>query len=165
MLVGEQPGDREDVVGRPFVGPAGGLLDRAFEEVGLDRSQVYLTNAVKHFKNEERGKRRLHKRPNQYEIDRCRWWLDRELAIVKPKVLLALGATAAKILVGRAVKVGKEPAKPIGLADGRTCLVTIHPSAILRMRDDKDRRAALARLKADIVCANRLAQARPDSRR
>lgn len=159
MLVGEQPGDKEDVAGRPFVGPAGRILDRACEEAGLDRSQVYLTNAVKHFKNEERGKRRLHKRPNHYEIERCRWWLDRELAIVKPKGLLALGATAGRILVGRPVKVGKEPAKPIELADGRKCLVTIHPSAIVRMPDDRDRHAALARLKTDLIHANQMAQA------
>jgi uracil-DNA glycosylase family protein len=101
MLVGEQPSDKEDLAGRPFVGPAGRLLDRALEEAAIPRSETFVTNAVKHFKHEPRGKRRLHKRPNTYEIDRCRWWLTQELAIVQPQVVVALGATAARSLFGR----------------------------------------------------------------
>ncbi len=106
MLVGEQPGDQEDIAGRPFVGPAGKILDRALAEAGIDRKKVYVTNAVKHFKNEPRGKKRLHRRPNSYEISRCKWWLDGELAIVNPKLVVALGATAASSLAGRAVAIG-----------------------------------------------------------
>src|SRR5437588_1574572 len=106
MLVGEQPGDQEDKAGLPFVGPAGRVLDRALEEVGIDRKRVFVTNAVKHFKYEMRGKRRLHKRPNAYEIDRCRWWQDLERAIVKPAVIVALGATAARSVLGRPATIG-----------------------------------------------------------
>src|SRR5690348_3818454 len=107
MLVGEQPGDQEDLQGHPFVGPAGRELDKALEEVGLDRKTVYVTNAVKHFKNEPRGKRRLHKRPNRYEVERCRWWLDREIAIVQPDLILALGVTAANILTGKSITISR----------------------------------------------------------
>jgi len=107
---GKQPGDQEDIAGHVFVGPSGKLLDRALAAVGVDRAEVYLTNAVKHFKNEPRGKRRLHKRPNRYEIDQCRWWIEHEIAIVQPKIILALGATAGGALTGRPVKVGKKPA-------------------------------------------------------
>ena len=107
MLVGEQPGDKEDLAGQPFVGPAGRLLDRALEEAGIARERVFVTNAVKHFKYEPRGKRRLHKRPNAHEIDRCRWWLDLERAIVKPEAIVALGATAARSLFGRPMTIAK----------------------------------------------------------
>src|SRR5690606_6440407 len=105
VLVGEQPGDQEDLAGRPFVGPAGALLDRAMAEAGIDRARVYVTNAVKHFKYERRGKRRIHQKPNAGEITACRWWLDRELSMLRPRLIVALGATAARALVGRAVSV------------------------------------------------------------
>ena len=112
MLVGEQPGDQEDLAGRPFVGPAGRILDRALEEAGISRRDIFVTNAVKHFKHEMRGKRRLHKRPNAHEIERCRWWLERERAIVQPAAIVALGATAARSVLGRAVSVLKLRGRP-----------------------------------------------------
>ncbi len=141
MLVGEQPGDREDIAGRPFVGPAGKILDRALGEAGIDRGKVFVTNAVKHFKNEPRGKRRLHKRPNAREIEACHWWLDIERRIVKPQLVLALGATAARSILGRAVTIGRIRGRVQALADGSRVVVTIHPSALLRVRDEKDRAA------------------------
>jgi DNA polymerase len=156
VLVGEQPGDQEDLAGRPFVGPAGKLLDRALVEAGVDRSEVYVTNAVKHFKFEQRGKRRLHKRPNQYEISRCRWWLDLELALVRPKLVVALGATAASALVGRPVSIGAERDTPVTFAGGQRGLITIHPSAILRMHGESDRAAATEQLAHDLAHARAL---------
>jgi DNA polymerase len=134
MLVGEQPGDREDVAGRPFVGPAGQLLDRALADAGIGRDEVYLTNAVKHFKFEPRGKRRLHKRPNRYEIDVCRFWLEHELAIVDPAVVVALGATAAQSLLRRTVTIGEVRGRQIHFGEW-TGLVTVHPSYLLRIPD------------------------------
>jgi uracil-DNA glycosylase family protein len=141
MLVGEQPGDKEDLAGKPFVGPAGRLLDRALIDAGVARGQAFVTNAVKHFKHEMRGKRRLHKRPNTYEIERCRWWLERELAIVKPEVVVALGATAARSLFGRPMAVGKNRGLELHLENGTRAFITIHPSALLRIeeRADKER--------------------------
>ena len=139
MLVGEQPGDQEDLAGRPFVGPAGRILDSALEEAGISRRDVFVTNAVKHFKHEMRGKRRLHKRPNGSEIDRCRWWLERERAIVRPAPIVALGATAARSVLGRAVSVLKIRGQAQQLADGTAALVTIHPALLLRMDDDADK--------------------------
>src|SRR6202035_783263 len=127
-FVGEQPGDREDREGRPFVGPAGLLLDRALAEAGVDRRRVYVTNAVKHFKFEPRGKRRLHKRPNAAEIDICRWWLDRERAIVRPRVVVALGATAARGVLGRAVTIASVRGEVLPGGDDSRVIVTIHPS-------------------------------------
>jgi DNA polymerase len=150
MLVGEQPGDREDLAGRPFVGPAGLLLDRALADAGISRKSVFVTNAVKHFKHELRGKRRLHKRPTAYEIDRCRWWLDRELAIVKPEVVVALGATAARGLFGRPLAIGTSRGRPMRLDDGTPAVVTIHPSALLRIREQADRRREYVLLVADL---------------
>jgi DNA polymerase len=135
MVVGEQPGDREDVAGKPFVGPAGRILDRALEEAGIARGKVFVTNAVKHFKYEQRGKRRLHKRPNADEIEACRWWLELERALVKPSVVLALGATAARSLLGRPVTLAKARGRPLAIVDGVSILVTIHPSFLLRLRD------------------------------
>jgi uracil-DNA glycosylase family protein len=146
MLVGEQPGDHEDVAGLPFVGPAGRMLDRALADAGISRKEVFVTNAVKHFKHEMRGKRRLHKRPNAYEIDRCRWWQDLERAIVKPDVIVAMGATAARSLLGRPTTIGKVRGKELPLDEGRaTAVVTVHPSALLRIQDraDKDRQYEL----------------------
>jgi uracil-DNA glycosylase family protein len=137
MLVGEQPGDKEDVEGRPFVGPAGKLLDRALDDAGIDRSQTYVTNAVKHFKWTARGKRRIHQKPTWGEIAACRMWLDAELGVVQPRVLVALGATAAQSLYGRQFRVTKQRGVPVESPLAEVALATIHPSAILRS-DDRD---------------------------
>ncbi len=153
MLVGEQPGDHEDLAGHPFVGPAGKILDRAMAEAGLDRAKVWLTNAVKHFKNEPRGKKRLHKRPNRYEVEVCRVWLRQEISLVKPQLVLALGVTAAVALAGRPVVLSRERGKVIELADGQRGMVTTHPSSILRMPDQKARHAAFAALVKDLKAA------------
>jgi uracil-DNA glycosylase len=159
MLVGEQPGDQEDLAGHPFVGPAGKVLDRAMAEAGLDRKKVYLTNAVKHFKNELRGKKRLHKRPNRYEVEVCRVWLRQEISLVRPQLILALGVTAAVALAGRPVVLSRERGKVIELADGQRGMVTTHPSSILRMPDQKARHAAFAALVKDLKAAARQAAA------
>jgi uracil-DNA glycosylase family protein len=158
MLVGEQPGDSEDLSGRPFVGPAGKILDRALQEVQIARGDIYVTNAVKHFKHEMRGKRRLHKRPNTEEIIQCKWWLDQELQLVRPHVVIALGATAARSLLGKVVTISGTRGVNHRLADGKIAVVTIHPSYLLRLRDpaDKDReyRAFVADLRhAKSLCA------------
>jgi uracil-DNA glycosylase len=158
MMVGEQPGNQEDLEGRPFVGPAGRVLDRAIAEAGIDRKQVFVTNAVKHFKFEQRGKRRLHKKPNAYEIDRCRWWLDLERKIVKPELIVALGATAARGLMGRPVTIAKVRGMPMPLEDGSRMVTTIHPSYLLRIRDDNDKAAEYRRFVQDLrACAKLLA--------
>jgi uracil-DNA glycosylase family protein len=159
MLVGEQPGDQEDLAGHPFVGPAGKVLDRAMAEAGLDRKKVYLTNAVKHFKNEPRGKKRLHKRPNRYEVEVCRVWLRQEISLVRPQLILALGVTAAVVLAGRPVVLSRERGRVIELADGQRGMVTTHPSSILRMPDQKARHAAFAALVKDLKAAAKQAAA------
>ena len=159
MLVGEQPGDQEDLAGHPFVGPAGKILDRAMAEAGLDRGKVWLTNAVKHFKNEPRGKKRLHKRPNRYEVEVCRVWLRQEISLVRPHLILALGVTAAVALAGRPVVLSRERGKVIEFADGQRGLVTTHPSSILRMPDQKARHAAFAALVKDLKAAVKQAAA------
>ena len=149
LFVGEQPGDQEDKDGRPFVGPAGKLLDRALDEAGIDRSAVYVTNAVKHFKWEARGKRRIHQKPNWSEIAACRPWLDAELAVVKPRVLVALGATAAQALFGRQFRVTKERGRPLESELAPVAIATVHPSAILRSDNRETEFAAfVADLKA-----------------
>jgi uracil-DNA glycosylase len=135
MFVGEQPGDQEDKLGQPFVGPAGRIFDTALEEVGIDRSRVYVTNAVKHFKWEPRGKRRIHQKPNAAELAACRPWLDAELSVLKPRVLVCLGATAAQALLGRMFRVTKQRGMPIDSPLADVVVATIHPSAILRARD------------------------------
>lgn len=135
MIVGEQPGDQEDRSGHPFVGPAGRVLDEYMERAGIDRQRVYLTNAVKHFKFVPRGKRRLHQRPTAGEIDICRWWIDGERAIVKPQLLLALGATAARGLMGKTVSISKARGSAHPLEDGAELWVTVHPSYLLRLKD------------------------------
>ncbi|WP_380871813.1 uracil-DNA glycosylase [Sphingomonas sp. DBB INV C78] len=135
MLVGEQPGDQEDIAGMPFVGPAGQMLDRALVDAGLDRARLYLTNAVKHFKFEPRGKRRLHARPNAGEIEACRWWLDQERLLVRPRMIVALGATAARSLLGRPVTIVEVRGQAIPLDEQSALLVTIHPSFLLRLPD------------------------------
>jgi DNA polymerase len=140
MMVGEQPGDQEDLAGKPFVGPAGSVLDRAIADAGIDRKVVFVTNAVKHFKFEPRGKRRLHKRPNAYEIDRCHWWLDIEKALVKPDIVIALGATAVRSIAGKPLAVGKVRGRFIAMATGGRFLATIHPSYLLRIQDEDDKR-------------------------
>jgi uracil-DNA glycosylase family protein len=150
MLVGEQPGDKEDLAGKPFVGPAGRVLDRALADAGIPRSEVFVTNAVKHFKHEMRGKRRLHKRPNAYEIERCKIWLDTERALVKPVAIVALGATAARSLLGRPVTIAKVRGQTLRLADGTAGFVTIHPSWLLRMEDEADKEREYENFVADL---------------
>ncbi|MBX3499236.1 MAG: UdgX family uracil-DNA binding protein [Alphaproteobacteria bacterium] len=157
MLVGEQPGDREDIEGHPFVGPAGKLLDRALAEAGIERDATWLTNVVKHFKNEPRGRKRLHRRPDRYEIDRCRWWLDQEIALVKPSLIVALGVTAAEALTGRRVVLSRLRGGAIELPTGHRGLITTHPSAILRVPDAAAKRTAFAALVKDLKIAQRLA--------
>jgi len=150
MLVGEQPGDKEDLAGEPFVGPAGRLLDRALEEAGIDRSAAYVTNAVKHFKWKPRGSRRLHQTPRVGEIEACKPWLQAELEAVKPQALLAMGATAARAVFGPKVKVTKDRGQPLESPLAPVAAVTIHPSAILRLRDHDEREAELAAFVADL---------------
>jgi uracil-DNA glycosylase len=153
MLVGEQPGDKEDLAGKPFVGPAGRLLDQALRDAGIAREEIFVTNAVKHFKHEMRGKRRLHKRPDNYEIERCKIWLDVERSLVRPSTIVALGVTAARSLTGHTLTIGKVRGRPIDMADGTQLVVTIHPSALLRIEDDEDRQAAYQTFVADLKAA------------
>jgi uracil-DNA glycosylase len=159
VLVGEQPGNQEDIQGHPFVGPAGAVLDRALAEAGLDRNSVYVTNAVKHFKHEARGKRRLHKRPNRYEVEQCRWWLEQEMAIVKPVLVVALGTTAAHALSGKALTLSRERGHRLNFLNGMQGMMTLHPSAILRMPDEKSREKAFSDLVEDLQKAAKLAHA------
>jgi uracil-DNA glycosylase family protein len=157
MFVGEQPGDAEDLRGLPFVGPAGRVLDRAIADAGLDRSRIFVTNAVKHFKFEQRGKRRLHKRPDAYEVDRCRWWLDQERAIVEPAIVVALGATAARAVLGRSVAISRVRGKILADNDGDPVLITVHPSYLLRIQGDDERAKAYRSFVQDLhVCAEAL---------
>lgn len=155
MLVGEQPGDQEDRQGHPFVGPAGKLLARALEAAGIPREQTFVSNAVKHFKFELRGKRRIHKSPTQREIAACHHWLEDEIDLVKPTALVALGASAARSLLGKAVPVTAFRGQWLPREDGREVLVTLHPSALLRV-DSDDREAAFAAFVRDLVQAKRL---------
>lgn len=157
MLVGEQPGDREDLAGKPFVGPAGRILDRALAEAGIAREKVFVTNAVKHFKYEWRGKRRLHKRPNAGEIEACRWWLDLERSLVRPNIIVALGATAVRGVLGRTATIAKEREITHALADGTKVRVTIHPSLLLRLREEAEKLAEYERFVADLRAAAQLA--------
>ena len=156
-LVGEQPGDSEDRAGQPFVGPAGKLLDKALAEAGIDRKNVYVTNAVKHFKFEQRGKKRLHARPNAGEVKHYRWWLKRELDIVKPRVAVAMGATATLALAGKPLPVNANR----GPADfeGHAGFITVHPSSLLRMKDDTGRRTAFRQFVTDLKRARKMAAA------
>jgi uracil-DNA glycosylase len=158
MLVGEQPGDREDREGRPFVGPAGLLLDRALAEAGVDRGRIYVTNAVKHFKFEPRGKRRLHKRPNASEIKICRHWLLDEIEAIRPRLVVALGATAAQGLAGRAIPVGANRGAVLDVSNGLRVFITIHPSALLRLEDEEDKRSGYASFVNDLRSAEKLAK-------
>ncbi len=153
MLVGEQPGDREDIVGKPFVGPAGRILDQGLQDAGIAREKTFVTNAVKHFKHEMRGKRRLHKRPNNDEVERCKIWLDLERSLVKPSTVVALGVTAARSLTGRTVTIVKVRGKPLDMADGTKLVVTVHPAAFLRIEDEDERHAAYKSFVADLKAA------------
>jgi len=161
MLVGEQPGDKEDLAGKPFVGPTGHLLDRALHDAGIARREIFITGAVKHFKHEMRGKRRLHKGPNNYEIERCKIWLDIERGLVKPSTIVALGVTAARSLTGHTLTIGKVRGKPIAMADGTRLIVTIHPSALLRMAGDDERHVAYRSFVADLKAAATLRTGEP----
>jgi len=150
MVVGEQPGDHEDLAGRPFVGPAGRLFDAALAEAEIPRAAVFVTNAVKHFKFEQRGKRRLHARPNAGEIERCKWWLGQERKLVAPAVLVAMGATAVRSLLGRAVSVSSLRGEVTRLEDGTPMIATIHPSYLLRIREPEAREKERAGFVADL---------------
>lgn len=154
MLVGEQPGDQEDIAGQPFVGPAGQVLDRALAEAGVDRATTYVTNAVKHFKFEQRGKRRIHSKPNGPEIDACRWWIEQERMLIRPPVTVALGATAARSLIGKVVTISGSRGRPLKLEDGGECWVTIHPSYLLRLQDKSDKEREYAQFVEDLRTAN-----------
>src|SRR5246127_2471937 len=164
MLVGEQPGDEEDLAGKPFVGPAGRILDCALKDAGIARENTFVTNAVKHFKHEMRSKRRLHKRPNNYEIERCKIWLERERDLIKPSTIIALGVTAARSLTGRTVTIAKMRRTPVELADGTKLVVTIHPSALLRIDDENDKHAAYRDFVADLKAARAAASKAPAKR-
>ncbi|WP_380785252.1 UdgX family uracil-DNA binding protein [Sphingomonas sp. R86521] len=150
MFVGEQPGDQEDLAGRPFVGPAGQMFDKAMAEAGVDRARAYVTNAVKHFKFEQRGKRRIHQSPVAGEIEACRWWLEQEQMLVKPKVTVALGATAARALFGKVMAIGKNRGQALQLPDGGEAWITVHPSYLLRLPDEIARREEYARFVEDL---------------
>lgn len=155
MMVGEQPGDAEDLAGHPFVGPAGKLLDRALEDAGIDRAVVYVTNVVKHFKWEPRGKRRIHAKPNAAEIGACRPWLDTEIALVRPRILVCLGATAAQALLGKGFKVSQQRGTPVESSLAPVVVATVHPSSILRARDHETRRTEMARFVEDLKIVSR----------
>jgi DNA polymerase len=150
VFVGEQPGDQEDIAGRPFVGPAGAIFDAALERAGIDRGSVYVTNAVKHFKFVHRGKRRIHNKPDAGEVTACRWWLDHERALIEPQVTVALGATAARSLVGKVVTISRVRGAPLELADGGECWVTVHPSFLLRIPEQDRRREERALFVRDL---------------
>ncbi len=150
LLVGEQPGDKEDLEGRPFVGPAGAVLDKALAEAGIDRGEVYVTNVVKHFKWEPRGKRRIHKKPNALEISACRPWLEAEIAVTKPEVVVLLGATAAQGLLGRDFRVTQSRGQWVHSELAAHVLATVHPSSILRAPDDESRHEEMRRFISDL---------------
>ena len=158
MMVGEQPGDAEDLAGHPFVGPAGKLLDRALEEAGIERSRVYVTNVVKHFKWEARGKRRIHAKPNAGEIGACKPWLDTEIALVRPRIIVCLGATAAQALLGRGFKVTRQRGTFVESPLAPLVTATVHPSSILRAPDDAARRQEMRALVADLKKIKRALQ-------
>ena len=150
LFVGEQPGDQEDLAGRPFIGPAGQLFDEALERAGIDRSETYVTNAVKHFKFVQRGKKRIHSKPDTGEIDACRWWIEHERELIRPPLTVALGATAARSLIGKTVTISRVRGAPLTLADGGECWVTVHPSFLLRIPEQERRREERARFVGDL---------------
>src|SRR5206468_10672355 len=153
MLIGEQPGDQEDLQGKPFVGPAGRLLEKALDEAGIDRRRVYVTNAVKHFRFTRRGKRRLHEKPNAGQIRACRPWLDGEIEVVRPRIIVLLGATAAQAVMGPAFRVSKQRGEVLNSPVGLPVVATVHPSSILRAADNESREAAMSSFIADLRVA------------
>jgi DNA polymerase len=155
VMVGEQPGDKEDLAGKPFVGPAGGLLTKALEDAGIDRSDVYITNAVKHFKFEERGKRRIHKKPSETEIVACRPWLDAELSLIKPQIVVCLGATAAHAIIGKKHRLLQERGRFFEHSVAKSVTATVHPSAILRAPTPEQRHAAYEAFVSDLKAVRR----------
>jgi len=161
LFVGEQPGDTEDLAGRPFIGPAGKIFDEAVEAAGIDRTQVYVTNAVKHFKYERRGKRRIHMRPDAGEVAHCRWWVAKEIEIIQPRIVVALGATAYLSLTGESRPIAEVRGMPIPMQESRMLLVTTHPAAILRMPDEDLKARSLAAFRSDIQDVRRLAETLP----
>ena len=161
LFVGEQPGDKEDLAGRPFVGPAGRVLDEGLDAAGIDRKLAYVTNAVKHFKWQGRGKRRIHQKPNAAELAACRPWLDAEIAVVKPKVVVVLGATAAQALLGRQFRVTKQRGVPVESDLAPHVVATVHPSSILRQETDEDRAQAMREFVADLKVVANLLRATP----
>jgi uracil-DNA glycosylase len=156
MLVGEQPGDQEDLAGKPFVGPAGKLLDRALRAAGIDRSRVYVTNAVKHFRWTQRGKRRLHEKPNAQQVRACRPWLEAEIEVVRPRTIVLMGATAAQSVMGPAFRVSKQRGEVLSSSFGVPVVATAHPSSILRAMDDASRDAAMEAFVSDLMVAAKL---------
>lgn len=160
MLVGEQPGDREDLAGQPFVGPAGRILDRGLEEAGIPRDMVYVTNVVKHFRYKLRGKRRIHQRPDRWQISACMPWLEAELEVVEPRGLVCLGATAAQALLGPQVRIGRDRGRPLESDLAEVVTVTAHPSSILRAREEEERSAAMAEFVRDLGCVRSLVSGR-----
>jgi DNA polymerase len=151
LFVGEQPGDQEDLAGRPFVGPAGQLFDAALEKAGIDRSTTYVTNAVKHFKFTLRGKKRIHAKPDSGEIEACRWWQEQERGLIRPALTVALGATAARSLTGKTLTISRAREAPLTLADGSECWVTVHPSFLLRIPEEDRRHEEREKFLADLI--------------
>jgi uracil-DNA glycosylase family protein len=156
MLVGEQPGDQEDLAGKPFVGPAGQVLDRALKDAGVERGEAYVTNAVKHFKHEPRGKRRLHKTPDRSEVMACRWWLENERRLVRPRVIVAMGGTAVMSVFGKAMPIMKNRGQAFQLEDQAQGFVTVHPSFLLRMPDEAEKKRAYGEFVEDLARAHAL---------
>lgn len=150
MMVGEQPGDREDIQGHPFVGPAGGVLDKGLEEAGIPRNDVYITNVVKHFRFKARGKRRIHQKPDRWQVSACLPWLESELEVVQPEALVCLGATAAQALLGNHIRIGRDRGRPIASDLAELVTITAHPSSILRSQDDAERDEAMGAFISDL---------------
>jgi DNA polymerase len=150
MFVGEQPGDQEDLAGRPFVGPAGAVFDEALEKAGIPRAEVYVTNAVKHFKFIQRGKRRIHNKPDAGEVEACRWWIEQERSLIRPPITVALGATAARSLLNKVVTISRVRGAPLPLDDGGECWVTVHPSFLLRIPEPDQKREERAKFVDDL---------------
>jgi uracil-DNA glycosylase len=150
MMVGEQPGDREDIEGHPFVGPAGGILDKGLEQAGIERGDVYITNVVKHFRYKARGKRRIHQKPDRWQISACLPWLEAELQVVQPEALVCLGATAAQALLGSHIRIGRDRGRPVESELAELVTVTAHPSSILRAQDEAERREAMHEFVTDL---------------